>query len=242
MPLRDTLAPQHRLMSTTQLVTLVPASFDQYCRHVDDCNPTGWHIRISTPFTMKAAIAQICPPSVCGASIRQPRSQLPKILPGPPYTPPTQYYPCGWLLFSTRYVGQSELSMFLEIELLRMNSMYRWIQNPIRLEQHTVSTRPTVSADKVTADCLWIKICSPALQNEMDQLFRTLFTRSFLARPLGRPMHYVPRDYQSTDTADWNHFVRLQQIYWNNAERFSQTSHHDPYDTLTLQHGNQQSA
>ena len=239
----DPKARLSRFNSATDNLFLKPESERTlYTIYDPDHAPAGYHVRILTPLATKKEIQQLCPATRCHATIFQPRDQPPDVLPCLRNKPTERFYPIGWLLFSSRHISLGELSSTLELYLHTAHPNWIWLPRILKVYRQTVATLDSPN-DRTQTTALWIAICDPSLLVEIDKDLRTLFSKPTLDRPLGRPMHYIPRDLfsstdidnptPSSDTKQWNDYVHWQSIYWEQGEQYCQYSTHDPYEILS---------
>lgn len=228
------------LSATANLFSKSSADQALYTRYDTTHAPVGYHIRILTPTPSKKALSDMCP-SKCHVSIFQPQDIPPDVLPCLRSKPTDRFYQIGWLLFSSRHISTAELSMVLELHLHQVHPTWIWFPRLVKVHKSAVATLDRIS-DQLRTTALWISICDATLLPEIDHDLRTLFSKPSSDRPLGRLMHYIPRDIfpsirnpdqNTSDTQQWNNFVLWQSIYWEQAEQFCQYTTHDPYETLS---------
>jgi hypothetical protein len=197
---------------------------------------TGWLFHILTPYNTKKDIEDLLTIKFItdfSVQLKQPQLTLPDNIHFTPHYDNSEYTEVGWLLFSTPCICGTTLEDEINLQLHAQNPQWIYHHRLVAIKRHVLlPASPSTGPPKVgRTECLWIRT-PPALHTEISSALRKIFTQSICKRPMGRGMSFIPIQYAAdanyTQIREWHH------LYWNNAERFSCITHHDPYDSVLV--------
>jgi hypothetical protein len=208
-----------------------------YIRHRTFLGATGWHIRITTPFSTASAIrlhlAAGFQPRY-RLKVREPSIFSPLSVTYCPYHEATDYVRIGWFLFSTRHTCPVALEMEIILQLQTRRPEWRWHHRLVIVTPGEVSD-PAQFYTTNAAPCLRI-FGPPDIYATIDRLLREIFLRPIADRPMGRPLFYIPDLPTTTQppTTPWPDPYHYQRVWYKGADRHRWSTPWDPYATLSV--------